>query len=255
MIHILKTMKKTLFVVGSIVGVSLVIVGIGYFLYSQINYVDLVEKKILISENDQEIFVNEEGGETVFSYSVSEWREQVEGSWDDYFDQPLMINEREVTPSNFNRFTGVSPFPGGTKKLGFVVSTRDLFEDVSLFWVMDISSREIEMIGKENFGVIGNISWSPNGIYFAYYLNTEKAPGEYLTVDNALTLEKEFMIDREEILEAYEVEKEDYSPEFARLDWADDGNRLFFTTASIEDEEEEDKWSIMVDGSELKKEE
>ncbi len=248
-----KTMKNALFIIGLIIGVALFTVAIGYFFYSQIDYVDLAEKEVFISENDDELLIKNKEGEVVFVYKIEEWRESVSDNWNEIFEEPIKIDEVELTPESFSRFTGVSPFPEGLKSLGFSVSTYAMPKDVSLFWVLDIGTGELNFVGEKNNGVIGYIIWSPQRTHFAYFLNTEKAPGEYLTVDNAITKEKEFTLSGEDILEILEKTVEEFSPEFRDMEWSEDGEKLFFATNGVD--KEDVFWSIGVDGSDLMKEE
>ncbi len=246
--------KKTLFVVGAVVGVSLFVVLVCYFLLFQVGYTDLVGKTIIISEGDDDLLVLDEKENVVFSYSISEWNRQAGEKWDEFFTEPIEIDEITIGPNAFTRFTAISPFPESTRRLGFAVSTYAAPTDVSLFWVIDIVTRELSLVGEENKGVVGNISWSPNRVHFAYYLNTERAAGEYLTVDNGVTFEKEFNLSGEDILEAMEEEEDEaFTPEFRSLKWSEEGEKLMFSTDTPEEDVSAD-WVINVDGTELTRE-
>ncbi len=247
-------MKNVFFIIGLIFGVSLAVVGIGYILSSQVDYIDLINRKVVIADDDKALLLVNEDEEVSFEYTIENWRGQVKGDWDDFFDEPLEVDGVTITPNSFSRFTTASPFPDGVKSIVFSVSTYAMPIDFSLFWVLNIGTREIRFLGEENRGIVGDITWSPEGTHFAYFLNTERAPGEHLTIDNAETLEKEFTLSGEEILEALEVEyDEDYKPEFRGLRWGQDGKRLFFATDDVE-EDTSVTWSIDLEGESLRKE-
>lgn len=246
--------KKALSLVGIVVGVT-VIMGIAvYFLYSQVDYLDLVGKKIVISQEDDNLLLVDENEKTVFSYSVSEWQGQVSGRWNDLFPEPIMVNDTEIGPERFERFTVASPVTD-PRKMIFAVSTYLMPEDISLFFVLDVRNRELSFVGEENRGVIGDIKWSPKGTHFAYFLNTQRAAGDYLTLDSIETMEKEFILEEEDILLALgmleeELESIEFTPEFRSLGWTEDGERLTFVSDTLE-EDEEARWSINIDGTEI----
>ncbi len=250
----MKTMNKVFFVVALIFAVSLTVVAIGYVLSSQIEYVDLIDKKIAISEDDNVILVLDGEENTVFRYSIENWRGQVRGRWSSIFREPIEINGIEVGPDGFTRFTAVSPFPDGVKTMVFSVSTYAMPVDYSLFWTMNIATGETRILGERNKGVVGDIIWSPKETHFAYFLNTERAAGDYLTVDNIETREKEFTISGEEIMETLELDyEENFTPEFRSLRWREDGNRLFFATDTNE-EGVVANWSIDPKGLDIRSE-
>jgi len=248
--------KKALSLLGMIVGV-MAVMGIAiYFLYSQIRPVDLIGKDIVITEDDDALEVVDEDGNVVFDYSMSDWRTYTENRWEYLFDGTIEINETELGPRSFQRFVAASPLVDPTKMI-FAVSTYGAPTDVSLFFVLDIRTEELELVGRENKGIIGNILWSPTGTHFAYFLNTERAPGDYLTVDNVETLEKEFVLEDRDILLALGVGEEEigegvieFTPEFRNLAWEEEGERLMFVTDVLE-EDEEASWSINADGTDI----
>ena len=248
--------KKALSLLGMIVGVMAVMGLAIYFLYSQIRPVDLIGKDIVMTEDEDALEVVDEDGNVVFDYSITEWRDYTEDRWEYLFDGTIEINEVELGPQSFQRFVAASPLVDPTR-MAFAVSTYGAPTDVSLFFTLDIRTREVRLIGEENKGVIGDILWSPTGTHFAYFLNTERAPGDYLTVDNIETLEKEFMLEDRDILLALGVEEEDigegaieFAPEFRSMEWTEEGERLLFTTNALE-EGEEANWSINVDGTDI----
>jgi tricorn protease-like protein len=246
-------MKKVFFITGLILGVSLAVVAIGYVLSSQIEYVDLVGKTLMISEEDDTLFAINEDERIVFRYSIENWRGQTRNRWEKLFKGSLTNDDLQITPDDFVRFTAVSPFPEGVKTIIFSTSTYGLANDFSLFWMLNIGTKELRFFGEKNDGVVGNIVWSPKGTHFAYFLNTKEASGEYLTIDNIETREKIFTICREKILELLEEESEEFIPEFRTLRWQEDGQRLFFSTNTTE-EGVFATWSIDLSGEDLKRE-
>ncbi len=244
-------MKKIIIVCGLIVGVTLAMMLIIFFLYSQVNYVNLVDKKVSISEDDSYVLIIDKENKVVFNYAIFEWRESAELLWPRYF-KDLMVGDKKLSPEDFSKFTAASAFPEGTKTLAFATSFSGE-EDVSLFWTLNIDTKEITPIGDVNFGAIGGIIWSPQDTHFAYLLNTKEIGGKYLTVDNVVTKKKEFTLTGDDILKALDRDSDDYHPEFRMMRWDEDGKRLNFTTNNLA-KEGSIRWSIGVDGEELKME-
>jgi hypothetical protein len=247
-------MKKIFFITGLVLGVSLAVVTIGYVLSSQIEYVDLIGKTVTISEEDDVLFIINDKEDVVFRYSIESWRGQVKGKWDVLFQEPIMAGEVKIVPDDFTRFTAVSPYPDGVKTMVFSASTEEKENDFSLFWTLNVGTRELRFLGDKNMGVVGNIVWSPKETHFAYILNTEEFTGEYLTVDNIDTRKKEFTISKDDVLSQLDIDEEkDFHPGFRSLRWRDDGMRLFFTT-NTKEEDVFAMWSVDSKGTDLRME-
>ncbi len=242
-------MKKIIIICGLVLGVSIAMMMIVFFLYSQVNYVNLVNKKVSISEDDTHILVVDEKSDVVFRYSIDEWKRGASLVWEDYFKDSLIVEGKELTPDDFSKFIAVSAFPEGTKTVGFAVFS-DKEEDVSLFWTLNIDTKEVSLFGDVNFGTIGSIIWSPQGKHFAYLLNTRDVGGKHITVDNVETREKEFTLSKDHILEELGFDSDSYFPEFRMMRWDDDSKRLNFTTNG-KTEEKDVRWSINYNGEDL----
>lgn len=243
-------MKKIIIICGLVLGVSFAMMLIVFFLYSQVNYVNLVNKKVSISEDDLAVLIIDKEDNVVFSYSIDEWRSGASLVWEDYFVEPLVIDGDKLRPNDFSKFVAVSAFPEGTKTIVFAVFS-DNNKDVSLFWTLNIDTKKLSLVGDVNLGTIGNIIWSPDGVYFAYLLNTRDVGGKYITVDNVKTREKEFTLSKSHVLELLTIDDENYSPEFRMMKWDDDGERLSFTTNGVS-EETSIRWSVGYNGEDLK---
>ncbi len=252
MLLLIKNMKKVIFVTGLVLGVSLTVVAIGYVLSSQIEYVDLLEKTITISDEDDVLFITNDDDKVVFRYSIESWRGQVKGSWNNHFQG--FFDGEYIDPDDFVRFTAVSPFPEGIKTMVFATSTKELPKNYSLFFTLNVGTKQIRFLGGKNEGIVGNVIWSPGENYFAYTLNSNDQSGVYLTVDNIKTMKKEFTISKNDILSELEIEEgEDFNPEFRSLRWSDDGLRISFMT-NTKEEDISLTWSVGLDGTGLKTE-
>jgi hypothetical protein len=248
-------MKKIFFITGLVLGVSLAVVTIGYVLSSQIEYVDLVEKTVTISEENDVLFIVNDKEDIIFRYSIESWRGQVRGRWNNLFPEPIVVDGVEIVPDDFTRFTAVSPYPDGIKTIVFSTSTEEKGADFSLFWTLNVGTRELRFLGDKNTGVVGNVVWSPKETHFAYILNTEEFTGEYLTIDSVDTRKKEFTISKDDILTKLDIEEgSDFHPSFRSLRWRDDGMRLFFTT-NTKEEDIFGMWSVDPKGTDLRMEE
>ncbi len=238
-------MKKIIFIIALVLGVSLTMVVIGYVLASQIEYVDLLGKRVIHSQEKEALLVIDNEEKVFFEYTIEDWQRQASNGWDNLFG-------RDLTPDIFTRFTAVSPFPGDVRTIIFSTSTYGGDEDLSLFWTLNINTRQLRFFGEKNKGVVGNIRWSPEETHFAYYLNTKNAMGDYLTVDNVKKGKKEFILSREDILNYLEEDDQEFNPEFSNLDWKED-SRIFFRTNSMQ-EGVFNQWSITKEGDDLKRE-
>ncbi len=228
--------KNLLLTIVLIIGVSVVMAVIILLFYSQIGYVDLINKEVTISDDDQDILVICEEGGVVFEYSLEDWREGVSGE--------------SITVSDIMEFTAVSPFPEGVRTVGFAVSTTGLEKNFSTFWTLNLGTGDLHMIGEENIGVVGNIIWSPKETHFAYSLDVNDLTGEYLTVDNVETRKKEFVLSSEDMAVKMEVEDE-FLADFRMIKWSDDGDDLRFVTNGIS-EDESIAWIIDKNGENLR---
>jgi hypothetical protein len=247
-------MKNIFFIVALIFVVALGVVAIGYIFSSQIQYVDLIEKNVVISDEDNALHIVNKEGDVVLEYTIKNWRGQVREEWDDFFEEMPQIGGEELIPEKFNRFSAVSPFPDGIKSIIFAISTHGEKEDYSLFWVLDVGTREIRFFGEPNKGIVGNVAWSPEATHFAYYLNTQDTPGEYLTVDNVQLSSKEFTLSGDAIISLIDSEHEEvFYPEFGNIRWSEDGERVLFSTKTLE-EDVSAFWSIRFDGTDLTRE-
>ncbi len=243
--------QKIFFTIGMVVGVAFFVFIISFFLYSQINYIDLIGKRALIAEGDRELHVVDDENTVVFVYKVEDWQNGVSESWDYMFPELASVGGASIGPENFDRFIATSPLPN-PRKLGFAISTYALPIDISLFFELDVRNNRLKPIGEKNMGIIGSIVWSSAETHFAYSLNTKEEVGKYLVVDNVQTLEEEFSLDKDDILLALGVdeseEEVDFNPGFKGLSFDEDGEFLVFTTNTL-NEEESALWTIRVDGT------
>ncbi len=233
-----QSLKNVIFVTGLIVAVSLIVVAVAYFFYSQIDYVNLARKEVTVnvSEEKDTIFVRE-NDEVLFSYSIEDFRNDSLKEWNRLTkENPFVIKEDELSLEDFSVFLTVSKFPKGQRSIIFPVSTSREDKNISLFWVLDIGTRDITFFGEENKGIIGNVVWSSDVSYFAYTINTRSGKGEYFSIDNARSFEKEVTISGDDILENLEVSSEkEFNPGFRGIGWSEEEEGFFFITETLEE--------------------
>jgi len=248
--------QKIFFTIGMVVGIAFFVFIISFFLYSQINYIDLIGKRVIIAEGDRELHVVDDNNDVVFIYKIEDWQNGVSEGWEHMFPELISSGGANIGPENFDRFIATSPLPN-PRKLGFAISTYTLPIDISLFFELDVRNNRLNPIGEKNRGIIGSIIWSPAETHFAYLLNTKEEAGKYLVVDNVETLEEEFSLDKEDILLALGVEdleeRINFKPRFKGLSFDEEGEFLIFTTSTL-DEDESAVWTIRINGTGLTRE-
>ncbi len=219
-------MKKIVIIVLLV----LVVVSLMFFIPEE-------EKKTAkVSEEGETVSVISADGDTVFYYSIEDFREWASDNWESLFDEAPSFGElREVDPNNFYRFDkGASMY---SDMLAFSVNDYAAATTISFVVVMEIESGEMR-ISEKNRGGIDNLFWSPQGDYIAYLLHTARARGEHISVLNVEDMRLEFQLSGED------VERD--MPQFEDLQWKEE--RLFFTSG-------EDRWSVDLQGEDLRSEE
>ncbi len=246
-------MKKILFLISLIIGVSVFVVSIAFFFYSRFEYIDLVEKRIDISAEDNYILVIDKDENNVFTYSIEEWQMEAKKEWDSVIDKSSLSTEEDISPKDFVYFNTVSPFPENLRTIIFVVSTHKRENDYSLFWTLNIGTRELSFFGEKNNGKVGNIIWSPDGLHFAYLLNDNEEKGKYFTVDCRSGREKKFLLSSKDILIALNEKDENntFAAGFQGIRWANE-EEILFATKTL-NEKELASWKIKKDGTNLER--
>jgi|GEM_PF-1863974 len=193
----------------------------------------------------------------VFEYSIDEFKDWAKENWQDIFEEPPRfapnIPETEVFPEDFGFFDRTASISPDKEKLAFSVHSYYAASYLSLVGIIDLKTEEPALTAEANRGGVVDIFWSPAGNHLAYALDTGRAQGDYLSVDNVTELEKEFTLSGEDILNV--LQNSDYAefmPHFRDLKWIDQGQRLKFTTDGPE--EEALAWSIKTQGTDLKQE-
>ena len=191
----------------------------------------------------------------VFEYSIEEFRSWAKENWQDIFETPPAFGElREVDPENFYRFDNTASLSPDRDFLSFSVHDYAALTSISFICTINIETAEVKLVGKENIGSLQNLIWSPQGSHLAYVLDSARAQGDFLSVDNTEKMEKEFTLSGNEILNALtNPDHVGFMPHFRELGWIGGGERLGFTTDGLK-EGEAFVWSIDVQGTDLKKE-
>lgn len=210
------------------------------------------ELSVEIGEDLEGLEVIDSGGSIVFSYTIGEWRSWAEENWEKFLEEPIMIGDEEMTPDRFYYFNAAAVSPD-FRKLAFATSAYAMATDVSLITVIDMDSLEKSMVSRDSFGQVNNFVWSPEGIHLAYVLDTARAAGDRLSVDNIEEMRKEFTLTDKDILQKLEEETvggQGLLPEFRDLSWSENGQKLFFVT-NTGSSGQSASWSIAYNGSGL----
>ncbi len=191
------------------------------------------------------------GEDVLFEYSVGEFREWAKENWGDIFEIPPSFGEvRRVNPENFYRFDDTATISPRSNFLAFSVNDYAVATSISFIGVIDLGIKEVGLVGKENMGGLQGLYWSPDENYIAYILDTARARGDYLSVDNRERMEKEFTLSGNDIFNALTEngDKEDrvhlFMPNFREVEWTERGRRLEFTTDNHNEDYVGVRWVI-----------
>ncbi len=212
------------------------------------------KREVELREEGEIIEVLDEQEELVFEYSIDEFVEWAKLNWDDLFEEPPAFGEmREVNPDRFHRFDeGVSLSPC-FEYLAFSVNDYAAASTISFVGLVDLKEKEVDLIRDSANGGIQNLFWSPQSSHLAYILDTARAQGDHISVDELEDMTKAFTLSGRDISQELGLEVEHIMPNFSDLDWIEEGQRLEFDTY-IHSEDRSFRWSIKKDGTDLKRE-
>ena len=200
----------------------------------------------------QEIKVVNDEGVALFQLTIDELNQWTEANWG-IFEEPPEVAMREVDPSGFGFFDRAASISPDNKRLVFSVSDYAAATTVSFVILADIETGEIEMVSELARGGVDDYVWSDDGDLVAYTLSTARAGGDFLRVDDVEQMEKSFVLNEEDLLSILDPDEElvemgQFMPVFGDLEWRE--NRLYFSSEHPEDDRV--RWSVAVDGSDLK---
>ncbi len=247
-------MKK----IASIFVILFLLVSVGIIL-SSLREITEMEKTIEYVQKGEAVRVLS-GEDVFFEYSIEEFREWAKANWSDIFRTPPSFGEaREVDPENFYRFDDTATISPRSNFLAFSVNDYAVATSISFIGVVDLRSKEVNLVGKENMGGVQSLYWSPDENYIAYTLNTARARGDYLSVDNRGRVEKEFTLSGTDIFNILTEDGDSeegvylhFMPNFRGVEWTERGRRLTFTTDDHTEDYVGVKWSINPQGEDLK---
>lgn len=242
---------KALSVLIVILGLFLAAWG-AYFLLSPLEEEIREPDRVVLREDGTAFEILDVEGKTIFIYTIEEWRTWAEANWSRIFTVPIMIGDQEMEAGRFYRFDAVSLSPDRSKA-AFSTSAYAMATDVSLVGLFHTEDGTVKMFDHDNFGQIGEFSWSPAGGHLAYVLDTARAAGDRLSVDNVRRFQKEFTLGHQDIFWALEasghLEQDGLNPDFRDLSWSDREARLLFKTNALSDQVA--RWSITAEGKDL----
>ncbi len=210
------------------------------------------EKTIQYTENNRAIRIFNDKDELILEYSIEEFNEWAKENWD-IFEETPQVGERDIEPENLGWFDEGASISPDSRKIAFSVHDYAIASYTSFVGVMEIETKELNLIKDYSNGSIDELIWSLNSTHIAYTLGTGRAKGDYFSVDNAKTFEKEFTLSGKELSKELNNGKEIIMPEFRELNWGEQGERIEFITN--DSDEGRIKWSIRNNGEDLTKEE
>lgn len=202
-----------------------------------------VERSMTYEEEGEIVKVFDEDGDVFFKYSIEDFRDWAEENWSDIFEKPPSFGDlREVDFNNFYRFDEVGAISPDLQSLAFSVSDYAAATNISFVGVVDLKEEDVQIIDEKNTGKVKALLWSPDSDYIVYSLNTARAEGDYLSIDNIKKMEKEFVIGGSEIIDYFQTEEEvdddlssSFVPRFREVEWIE-SNKLKFVTDHYEDD-------------------
>jgi len=241
---------------GLIVLCFLVALGLIFYYYEEtkVGEVDDKTRSIEYVDDGEIIRVLDKEGEVFHEYFIGDFREWAGKNWDDFFEESPAFGEmREVQPENFYRFDEGASLSPQYSYLAFSVHDYAAATTLSFVGVIDLNTKEVDLIKKDNKGEVGEIKWSPGETDIAYALHTAKAKGDYLVVDNLEKMEEKFSLSAEDILKNKEADNyRHFMPRFRDIKWREDGQRIKFVTDDLQGEGALN-WSINNQKEDLKR--
>jgi hypothetical protein len=231
---------------------GIILIGI----FSVIFFNKKVEKQLTIEylEKGEVIRVVDEKERIVMEYNIEDFRSFAKENWEIFFSTPPSFGElRKVDPNNFYVFGNSASISPKFNFLAFSVNDYAALTDISFLGIIDLRTNDVDLIRDYNIGGVQSIVWSPDEKYFSYILDTARAGGDYLSLDNIYEKKKVFTLSSKDIIEVQDGNMSEFLPEFRSLVWEDNSSRINFVTNSYQDEEEI-FWSINNKGEDLKNE-
>ncbi len=208
------------------------------------------KKRVEYLEEGERMKVLDEKDNLIFDYSIEQFRNWAKDNWEEIFQEaPSFGKIRKVDPVNFYRFDQSFSLSPQQKLLVFSVHDYAAATTISFVGIINLKRKEIDLIKKEKKGSIEHFIWSPKEDYLAYSLDSARASGDYLSIDNLEEKRQEIFLTGEDILNYLKVEKIGFMPEFNNLRWRED--RLYFETSHFRNEKKI-QWSVKQDGSDLR---
>ncbi len=249
-------MKKTIFLIFILISLLA-----GFFIVFNFsekkekgeNEEALFGREVRLTEERTGIEVYNKEDEMISRLDFSRFQEWANENWEEVFEETPMfaedIEETKVTPDSFYFFDEAVALSPKEEKVAFSVHSYFTATHLSFIGIFDIDADKLYMIRKENRGEVDDIFWSPDGKSITYTLSTARAKGDYLSIDNVESLQKEFTLSGEDIERKLDY-KEALMPRFRDIAWKKEGGVVEFIT-DIKDLKKEAVWEVGKKGDSL----
>ena len=206
------------------------------------------EYEVSVTNDGETLAVTTGDGANVHRLTIDEFNQWSTQHWDSLFDKRPAFGELgEVDFDNFQAFDRTARIAPDGERVAFSVSEYRSLTTASFVGVFDISSGEIDLIAETQWGDVREMRWSPDGVYVAYLLDSARARGDGLSVDNMNTMRHERSLEGEDVVSALGIggqnEGSSFTPRFRQLNWVD-ADSLTFTSDPPRQNEETVRWRI-----------
>lgn len=214
--------------------------------------------RVDLSDDGKSLRVIDSGGDSLFEYSIEEWRRWAEENLSSAIGGPVRIGEQEMSPAAFDRLGAAVLSPRG-ERVALTTSTYAILTTVSVVGILDLDDGTFEIVSEPAFGSVEEMVWSSGGEFIAYSLGTARAQGDRLRIDNVASLVPAVSLEGEDLLEAATDEGQivasdprQWQPAFRNLSWSESG-RLHFESNDVGSEDGGAmRWSISSEHGGLK---
>lgn len=191
-------------------------------------------------------------GNTKLEYSIDQFNEWTKWNWDKFEEKPT-VGSRDVKPGSFDYFDKTAKLWPDNKFLWFSTNDYAMATTTSFIARIDIDNKQVSMVKDAVRGEIDWFNFSPNWNHLSFTQSSARAEWDYLSIVNTDTMNVEIELSADDLFEDKEkIVEWRFIPEFDDFEWMENGEKLKFTTNSINNKNKINR-EISADWKNLKK--